>query len=295
MQAEPNVTRPNGRTWPAEGEPLWQAIVCAATEMARAEPLLRDSIHAQILAHKNLESALAHVIGHRLADDAFPSDCARTLVAQVLASDAGIASAARADIAAACDRDPACDGPAEALLFYKGFHALVIHRIAHRLWWQGRRLLARWCQSRSAERLGVDIHPAARIGQGILLDHAHGIVIGETAVVEDEVSLLHNVTLGGTGKHVGDRHPKVRSGVLIGAGALILGNIDIGRGAKVGAGSVLMDSVPPHTTVAGRLARVVGRPATASPALDMNQSIESQLPAQASNIASPDAKTGPHD
>jgi serine O-acetyltransferase len=274
---------------------MWQGIRMDATEIARSEPLLSDLVQCQIMAHPSLESALGHVVGTRLADDAFPLARVRDMFTQAMEVEAAIVAAVRADIRAACERDPACHGPAEALLFYKGVHALVIHRIAHWLWRHGRRSLARWCQSRSAERLGVDIHPAARIGQGILLDHAHGIVIGETAVVEDDVSLLHNVTLGGTGKHAGDRHPKVRSGVLIGAGALILGNIEIGRGAKVGAGSVLMVSVPSHVTAAGMLARVVGRPATALPALEMNQRIEMLLPVETAAASSSVTERGPDD
>ena len=188
--------------------------------------------------------------------------------------DTDITRCIEADIAAVCDRDPACSGPMDPLLYYKGLHALSAYRTGHWLWLHGRRPLARWLQSRVAQCLGVDIHPAARIGRGILLDHAHGVVVGETAVIEDDVSILHNVTLGGTGKDAGDRHPKVRSGVLIGAGALILGNIEIGSGAKVGAGSVVMRPVRPHVTVTGGLARAVGVPATLQPSMEMNHRVE---------------------
>lgn len=164
----------------------------------------------------------------------------------------------RADIRAITERDPAATRFSEPLLYFKGFHALQTHRVAHWLWSEGRRELALFLQSRASEVFGVDIHPAARIGKGILVDHATGVVVGETAVVEDNVSILHEVTLGGTGKDCGDRHPKVRHGVLIGAGAKILGNVEVGEGAKIGAGSVVLEDVPAHATVAGVPAKVVG-------------------------------------
>jgi serine O-acetyltransferase len=179
----------------------------------------------------------------------------------------------RADLRAVRDRDPACRRLSTPLLYFKGFHALEAHRVAHVLWGRERRGLARFFQNRASEAFGVDIHPAARIGRGIFIDHGTGVVVGETAVIEDDVSLLQQVTLGGTGKETGDRHPKVRAGVLISAGAKILGNIEIGEGAKIGAGSVVLKDVPPHTTAVGVPARIVGSPPEAQPALEMDQSV----------------------
>jgi serine O-acetyltransferase len=188
----------------------------------------------------------------------------------VLGEDDKIGLALRADIRAVRDRDPAAQGFATPLLYFKGFHALQSYRVAHWLWTQGRRSLAWLFHARISEVFAADIHPGARIGKGVLFDHGTGLVIGETAVLEDNVSVLHEVTLGGTGKETGDRHPKVRRCVLIGAGAKILGNIEIGVGAKVGAGSVVLQPVPPHVTVAGVPARIVGRPREAEPALAMD-------------------------
>jgi serine O-acetyltransferase len=155
-------------------------------------------------------------------------------------------------------------------LYFKGFHALQTHRIGHWLWNHGRESLALFFQNQMSVEFGVDIHPAARLGHGIMLDHATGVVIGETAVVGNNVSILQSVTLGGTGKDEGDRHPKIGDGVLISAGAKILGNIRVGDGAKVGAGSVVLENVPAHTTVAGVPARIVGRPSSDQPALEMD-------------------------
>jgi serine O-acetyltransferase len=251
------------------GNVFWQSLRDHAHAMANDEPALERLIAEEILDHANFASAVAHIVCQRLSGGALGADPLRAVANSALHADPAISNAVRQDIEAACRRDPAATGPAEPLLFYKGVHALAAYRIAHWLWRQGRRPLARCLQSLCSERLSVDIHPAAVIGCGILLDHGTGVVIGETAVVEDNVSILHNVTLGGTGKESGNRHPKVRSGVLIGAGALILGNVEIGRGAKVGAGSVVLATVSPHTTVAGHLARSVGVPATLQPSLEM--------------------------
>jgi serine O-acetyltransferase len=172
-----------------------------------------------------------------------------------------------------CDRDAACNKYSTPLLYFKGYQAIQAYRVAHYYWKRDRHDLALFLQSRISEVFGVDIHPAARIGRGILLDHATSVVIGETAVVEDNVSMLHEVTLGGTGKETGDRHPKVRQGVLIAAGAKILGNVEIGEGAKVGCGAVVLENVAPHTTVVGVPARPVGITLSHSPALDMDHRI----------------------
>ena len=168
------------------------------------------------------------------------------------------------------DRDSACTELSVPFLYFKGFHALQTHRVTHWLWEQGRESLALFFQNRMSAEFGVDIHPAAQLGYGIMLDHATGLVIGETAVVGNNVSILQSVTLGGTGKDEGDRHPKICDGVLISAGATILGNICVGEGAKVGAGSVVLEAVPPHTTVAGVPAKIVGRPSTEQPAMEMD-------------------------
>jgi serine O-acetyltransferase len=185
-----------------------------------------------------------------------------------------IVHSASRDLLAMFERDPACFSPLEPLLFFKGFLALTTYRVSHQLWQDGRRWLALYFQSVASEAFSVDIHPAARIGCGILLDHATSFVVGETAIIEDDVSILHEVTLGGTGKATGDRHPIIRSGVLLGAGAKILGRVEIGAGAKVGAGSVVLNDVPPHKTVAGVPAIVVGVTSGEMPAIEMNQSLD---------------------
>jgi serine O-acetyltransferase len=263
-----------GRASPGLADRLWLAIRRDAYATIEAEPALETMLHEQVLRHASFESALAHVLALRLDGAMLGPGKLRLLIEQATAAEPDVVEAVAADIQATCERDPACAGPLDPLLYYKGLHALSVHRVAHRLWRQGRKPLARWLQSQVAQRLGVDIHPAARIGRGILLDHAHGVVVGETAVIEDRVSILHNVTLGGTGKDTGDRHPKVRSGVLLGAGALVLGNVEIGHGAKVGAGSVVLKDVPSHVTVAGSMATVVGRPACEQPSLEMNHQVE---------------------
>ena len=201
----------------------------------------------------------------------------REVILEALRDDGGIRCAIRDDLNAILDRDSACHDLYIPFLYFKGFQALQIHRVGHWLWEHERQPLAHFLQSQMARQFGIDIHPAARFGHGIMLDHATGLVVGETAVVGNRVSILQSVTLGGTGKEEGDRHPKIADGVLISAGAKILGNIHVGEGAKVGAGSVVLQDVPPHTTVAGVPARVVGRPTSSSPALDMDHAIpESQ-------------------
>ena len=251
----------------------WQQICVEAREEAEREPVLAGFLHGAILDHDSLESALAAHLAARLAGLGVAPEALRVVFEKVLTGDAALGEAVRADLAAVRDRDPACARLSVPLLYLKGFHAIQVHRIAHGLWTAGRRGLAQFLQNRSSEVLGVDIHPAARVGKGIFLDHGTGVVVGETAVIEDDVSLLQQVTLGGTGKQTGDRHPKVRAGVLIAAGAKILGNIEIGTGAKIGAGSVVLHDVPPHTTAVGVPARVVGTPKADQPALEMDQSV----------------------
>ncbi len=249
---------------------FWERIQSEARREAEREPLLVSFLFASVLRHRNLEAAFAEILANKLQTPDMHAIVLRDLIGEALAAEVSLRAAIRADLLAARTRDPAARGYATPFLYFKGFHALQAHRVAHWLWGQGRDALALHLQSRISEAFGVDIHPAARIGSGVLIDHGTGVVIGETAVVEDNVSLLHEVTLGGTGKETGDRHPKVRRGVLIGAGAKVLGNIEIGTGAKIGAGSVVLRDVPPHTTVAGVPARVIGRCPVAEPALEMD-------------------------
>lgn len=255
---------------------IWESIREEARADSEREPILASFLHATILNHTRLEDALSFHLASKLGSPNIHTMSVREVIDEALAGEGSISEAIRADISAVVERDPACGGHSVPLLYYKGYHALQAYRVAHWLWSQGRRAFARHMQSRIAEEFSVDIHPAARLGKGILIDHAHGIVIGETAVVEDDVSILHEVTLGGTGKISGDRHPKVRRGVLLGVGAKILGNVEIGEGAKVAAGSLVLMNVPAHSTVAGVPARVVGRPMSSSPAHEMDHALPGQ-------------------
>jgi serine O-acetyltransferase len=249
---------------------FWSQIRSEAQREAEREPVLVSFLYASVLRHRKLEDALSVILANKLQTLELPAILLRDLMSDALTEQESIRASIRADLLAARTRDPAAQGYAMPFLYFKGFHALQAYRIAHWLWQQERRTLAAHLQNRISEAFGVDIHPAAKIGSGVLIDHGTSVVIGETAVVEDNVSMLHEVTLGGTGKAAGDRHPKVRRGVLIGAGAKILGNIEIGAGSKVGAGSVVLRDVPPHCTVAGIPARVVGRCTVAEPALEMD-------------------------
>jgi serine O-acetyltransferase len=252
---------------------LWEDLRREATDIARREPFLARHLDLILLAHEGFADALAGLIAHRLHDDTLPEGALRDIAREAIADRPGIAEAALADLAATRERDPAAGGLITPFLYFKGYHGLQAQRVAHWLWDRGRVHAALYVQSRLSTVLALDIHPAARIGRGVLIDHATGVVIGETAVVGDNVSMLQNVTLGGTGKERGDRHPKVGDGVLIGAGAKILGNIRVGDGAKVGAGSVVLAEVPAHTTVAGVPARVVSRCCPENPALNMDHSL----------------------
>lgn len=254
----------------AAEDPLWASVREEVAREAKSEPILASYLHATILDHPSLESALSFHLAGKLATPGLPAKLLREVFEEAMRKSPSIRESLRADIEAIRERDPACRGYFEPLLYFKGLHALESYRVAHCLWEQGRVSLALFLQNQISERFAVDIHPAARLGSGIFIDHGTGVVIGETAVVEDHVSMLQEVTLGGTGKEKGDRHPKVRHGVLIGAGAKILGNVEIGEGAKVGAGSVVLDDVPPHSTVAGVPAVVVGKPGVAEPALVMD-------------------------
>ncbi|CNC78005.1 serine acetyltransferase [Yersinia pseudotuberculosis] len=254
-----------------ELEQVWSNIKSEARALAECEPMLASFFHATLLKHENLGSALSYILANKLANPIMPAIAIREVVEDAYRSDAHMIVSAARDILAVRLRDPAVDKYSTPLLYLKGFHALQAYRIGHWLWAQDRKALAIYLQNQVSVAFGVDIHPAATIGCGIMLDHATGIVIGETAVVENDVSILQSVTLGGTGKTSGDRHPKIREGVMIGAGAKILGNIEVGRGAKIGAGSVVLQSVPAHTTAAGVPARIVGKPESDKPSLDMDQ------------------------
>ncbi|MCI0754172.1 serine O-acetyltransferase [Pseudoroseomonas vastitatis] len=251
-------------------DPVWSRVRREAEAAAESEPELAGFLHAAVLQHASLESALAGRIAARLEHADLPDALLRRTMERALDADPLLREAMRRDIVAVLDRDPATRRALEPLLYYKGFHAISAQRLAHRLWLDGRRDMALWLQSRASAVFAVDIHPAVRLGCGIFLDHATGLVVGETAVIEDDVSILQGVTLGGTGKQGGDRHPKIRHGVLIGAGAKVLGNIEVGACARVAAGSVVLKAVPPGTTVAGVPARVVGQAGCAEPARSMD-------------------------
>ncbi|PCK09455.1 MAG: serine O-acetyltransferase [Alteromonadaceae bacterium] len=254
-------------------DPVWATIRDEITAQVENEPALASFLHATILNHDTFEAALSYHLANKLANPAISALQIREIIESTFQCDCSIGASARADIKAIFDRDSACDLYAMPFLYFKGFHALQSYRVAHCLWMSGRKQLAYFLQSHISLIFSVDIHPAAQLGKGIMLDHGTGIVIGETTVIEDDVSIMQAVTLGGTGKAGGDRHPKIRKGSLVSAGAKILGNIEVGVGAKVGAGSVVLIDVPPHTTVVGVPAKIVGTPASASPALEMNHEI----------------------
>lgn len=272
IQAMP-TTQIKRKTDEKHNDRIWQKIR-EETRIALAdEPILASFMHATILHHEELECALSYHLANQLDSPSASSMMLREVFLEAFSSDEDIRHAIREDLDAVLERDSACHEYYLPFLYFKGFQALQTHRVAHWLWRQGRHSLALFLQSCMSQKLGVDIHPAAQFGKGILLDHATGLVVGETAVVGNKVSILQSVTLGGTGKTDGDRHPKIGDGVLISAGAKILGNITVGEGAKVGSGSVVLKDVPPHTTVAGVPARVVGVPKSDNPALDMDHGI----------------------
>ncbi len=252
-------------------DPVWQRICEEAEAAIQNEPLIGGFVHTSVLHHKSLENALAYRISMKLSSEEMSDQMLREIADAAFAADPSLADAARADIVAIFDRDPACLRFLQPLLFFKGFQAVQAYRLGNWLWKQGRKDLSYYVQMRISEIFGVDIHPAATIGRGLMIDHAHSIVIGETAVVGDNVSMLHSVTLGGTGKEEEDRHPKIMDGVLIGAGAKVLGNIKVGRCSRIAAGSVVLHDVPEKKTVAGVPAKVVGEAGCSQPAISMNQ------------------------
>lgn len=255
-------------------DPIWNDVKAGAEEIISAEPALSTLVLANITNHDSFESALAFRLAAKLDHSDVSGELIRQAFEDILLTDPSIGQSARIDLAATLDRDPACDRAIEPLLYFKGFHAVQTHRFAHALWKAGRQDFASYLQSRSSQIFQVDINPAVKIGVGIMMDHGTGVVIGETAEIGDYVSILQGVTLGGTGKEDGDRHPKVGSGVLIGAGAKILGNIKIGDCARIAAGSVVLKEVPPKTTVAGVPAKVIGEAGCAQPSQSMNQMLE---------------------
>jgi serine O-acetyltransferase len=254
-----------------KADPLFARVRAEAEDIVRREPEMACFVMATVLNYDALENAIIHRVAARLGDADLSADMIRQTFEDAVAREPSIRDAFRADLLAVADRDPACTRLIEPLLYFKGFQAIQAHRLAHWLWRSGQRDFALFLQSRSSSVFQTDIHPAAELGKSIFLDHATGLVVGSTAVIEDDVSMLHSVTLGGTGKERGDRHPKIRRGVLIGAGAKIIGNIEVGQCARVAAGSVVLASVPRNKTVAGVPARVVGEAGCAEPARTMDQ------------------------
>jgi serine O-acetyltransferase len=253
--------------------PVWVALRNQAEITARAEPALASLVDAVVLRHDSLTDALCYQLARKLGDEVLTSIAMLDICEDAHKSDSSLVEKAEADIRAVFERDPASKSYLQPFLFFKGFNALQAYRVANWLWKQERQTLAMYVQNRASEMFQVDIHPAARIGSGVFIDHATGVVIGETAVVGDDVSMLHGVTLGGTGAERGDRHPKIGKGVLLGAGAKVLGNIEIGDYAKIASGSVVLKPVPPHCTAAGVPARIVNCPTCEEPARTMDHTL----------------------
>ncbi|GAB4269148.1 MAG: serine O-acetyltransferase [Pararhodobacter sp.] len=254
-------------------DPVWSRICDEARQVVRDEPLLGGVMHNNLLHHPTLERALSFRFALKLSSAEISEQILREIAEEAYADEPFLGEAARADLVAVYERDPACHRFLQPIMYFKGYQAVQAYRVGHWLWLKGRRDMASFVQMRVSEMFGVDIHPAARIGKGLMIDHAHSIVIGETAVVGDNVSMLHSVTLGGTGKEDGDRHPKIGDGVLIGAGAKVLGNITVGANSRIAAGSVVLEAVPCCKTVAGVPARIVGEAGCPQPALSMNHQL----------------------
>jgi serine O-acetyltransferase len=257
-------------------DPVWARVREEAEEITESAPELATFIFTTVLNHDKLEQAVADRVASRLDHADVSGELIRQAFDEAFAAEPSIGDAIRADIVAVAERDPATTRYIEPVLYYKGFHALQTHRLAHFLWNRGRKDFALYLQSRASSVFGVDINPNTKIGRGVFIDHGTGIVLGQTAVIDDDVSILQGVTLGGTGKERGDRHPKIRRGVLLAAGAKVLGNIEVGACSRVAAGSVVLKPVPPNTTVAGVPARVVGKsPCEGTPAHTMDQMFDS--------------------
>ncbi|MGR3290558.1 MAG: serine O-acetyltransferase [Paracoccaceae bacterium] len=261
----------------ASVDPVWTQIQQEGEQALKDEPHLGGLFHASVLHHDTLEAALAFRFAQKLASNEMSEQLMREIADEAYESDPTIGEKVRADLVAVLDRDPACHRYLQPLLFFKGFQAIQAYRVAHWLWENGHTDLSYFIQMRVSEQFGVDIHPAARVGRGIMVDHAHSIVIGETAVVGDNVSMLHSVTLGGTGKEDHIRHPNIGDGVMLGAGAKVLGNIKVGNCSRVAAGSVVLRDVPPNKTVAGVPAKIVGEAGCAQPSQKMDQGLEDSV------------------
>jgi len=261
----------------SEAPPVWAALRNEAEHVAREEASLASLLNAVILRHDTLADALSYQLARKLADQELRAMSLREIAEEAFDADPSLIDMAEADLQAVFERDPACKGYVQPFLYFKGFLALQTHRVSHWLWTHSREAMAFYLQSRSSELFQVDIHPAAPIGRGVFIDHGTGIVIGETASVGDNVSMLHGVTLGGTGAERGDRHPKIGNGVLLGAGAKVLGNITVGDYAKVASGSVVLKPVPPHCTAAGVPARLFNCPTCAEPARTMDHTLASEI------------------
>jgi serine O-acetyltransferase len=253
---------------------IWDVIVTDAQEASADEPIMASFFEAAILNHSSLEAALSYHLAQQLGSLALPAGQLSEVIADALRADPSIGRSIRLDVEAYFERDAACDSHVTPILFFKGFQALQLQRISHWLWRNDRRVLALFFQNQISETFAIDIHPGAQIGSGIMIDHGTGLVIGETAIIGNDVSILHSVTLGGSGSIGGDRHPKIGNGVMISAGAKILGNITVGEGSKVGAGSLLLGDVPAHVTVVGVPAKIIGRPDGNAPALEMDQYLD---------------------
>jgi serine O-acetyltransferase len=262
---------------PAAPPPVWAALRNEAAQAAKNEPALASLLNAVVLSHRDLGEALSYQLARKLGDQELRAMSLRELATQAYAAEPNLVDIAEADLRAVFERDPACKGYVQPFLFFKGYQALQTQRVAHWLWRQGRETIALYLQSRMSEVFQVDIHPATRIGSGVFIDHGTGIVIGETAVIGDDVSLLQGVTLGGTGKERGDRHPKLGRGVLVGANATVLGNIVIGDYAKIASGSVVLKPVPPGCTAAGVPARLTNCPTCAEPARSMDHTLAEEV------------------
>jgi serine O-acetyltransferase len=255
----------------AKVDPIWAEIRSDAASIIATDPTMTDFLLSTVLNHVRLENAVAYRVAERLHHSTLDGAHIRQAFDEAFNDQPELGDVLRVDIAAVFDRDPACDRFIDPVLYFKGFHAIQTHRLAHWLWNTGRKDFAYYLQSRASEVFQVDCHPAVPMGRGIFIDHATAVVIGGTAVIEDDVSILQGVTLGGTGKDSGDRHPKIRHGVLLGAGAKVLGNIEIGSCSRVASGSVVLKAVPPNSTVAGVPAKVVGKAGCAEPSRTMNQ------------------------
>jgi serine O-acetyltransferase len=253
---------------------VWKSILDEAKKACQAQPFMSSFFHCNIISHASFHHAISYYLASRLASSTLSAMSWQSVFHEAFEDEPELIAQMLNDLLAHFNRDAACDEYIVPLLYYKGFHALQSYRIAHWLWRKDRKMLALYLQHRISRLFDVDIHPAAKLGSGIMLDHATGIVIGETSMVADDVSILHGVTIGGSGSTKCSRHPKISQGVLLSAGAILLGDITVGVGAKVGSGSLVLGDVGPHVTVAGVPAKVVGSARINMPSLDMNHNLD---------------------